>query len=287
MTGVIIGRFMPPHVGHQYLMEFARGIVDTLYVFVCTLEKEPIPGELRYLWVCELAPQARVVHITEEIPEARRGARGATAIWAQSIRTAVDGPIDYVFASEQYGFNLAAALEARFFPVDPDRRNIPVSASLVRQAPYEHWRFIPPVVRPYFVRHVVLIDNKALARSLADALQTVVAHPYRDFWDHIWKEYGQGVAEEALGAAEIARGERAAVDALARQARGILIHDLHEISDLARLERIDLIVAPDHHRDTIQKVFASRHDNHKSLPPLLSPSSVKPEDLRRILLEPN
>lgn len=285
MTGVIIGRFMPPHIGHQYLIDFAREIVDTLYVFVCTLETEPIPGDLRYRWVRSLASDARVIHITEEIPEARRDAVGATDIWASSIGDAVDEPIDYVFASEQYGFDLARALSAQFFPVDPDRRNIPVSASLIRDDPYGHWRFIPPVVRPYFVRHLVLIDENRLSRTLADEFETVVVHPYREFWRLTWNEYGGKHGAEALQEELIERGERAAIEALSRQANMILIHDIRDASGLARIPSIDLIVARHIHVEAIQAFFDSSAGTERSVPLILQPDTVRADEIRRLLLE--
>lgn len=41
---------MPPHLGHLYLVDFARTFADTLTTVVGSLEGEPIPGELRYQW---------------------------------------------------------------------------------------------------------------------------------------------------------------------------------------------------------------------------------------------
>ena len=43
-NGVIIGKFMPLHAGHRYLIETARAQVENLTVLVCSLENEPIPG---------------------------------------------------------------------------------------------------------------------------------------------------------------------------------------------------------------------------------------------------
>jgi HTH-type transcriptional repressor of NAD biosynthesis genes len=64
-NGVIIGKFNPPHQGHQYLIQFAEEMVDKLTVLVCTLPHEKIPGELRYRWMQELFPSVRMVHINE------------------------------------------------------------------------------------------------------------------------------------------------------------------------------------------------------------------------------
>lgn len=70
-VGMILGKFMPPHRGHQYLIDFARRYCDRLYVLVCTLEREPIDGSLRYHWMQELFPQPNVqlVHVTEDLPQ--------------------------------------------------------------------------------------------------------------------------------------------------------------------------------------------------------------------------
>lgn len=242
MIGVIIGRFMPPHNGHLYLIDFARAMVDRLYVLVCTLSHEPIPGELRYRWVQELAPHSEIVHITEEIPEARRGAAGAISIWADSVRNAVPEPITHVFASEDYGWDLAWNLEAQYVPVDPSRSNIPVSASAIRTNPFENWRFIPPAVRPWFLRHVAVIDDPRGAEALARELNTVVVHPYHEFWRLTWSEFAGRRDVPPLSQEQIDRGGRATIGALGRQANRILIHDIRTAADLEMVDRLDLVI---------------------------------------------
>lgn len=261
MNGVIIGRFMPPHNGHLYLIDFARHMVDRLYILVCTLSHEPIPGDLRYRWVRELAPTCETIHITEEIPEARRGASGATAIWARTVRDAVPAEISHVFASEDYGWDLAAELDARFVPVDPSRSNIPVSATQIRRDPYANWRFIPSVVRPYFVRHVAVVGDSKTTQRLADELDTVVVHSYRAFWRSMWSaRYGDATtatataeshdqrARDALSAEAnapeslVRRGITATATALARHANRILFYDLAEPRNLSEIGNVDAIV---------------------------------------------
>src|SRR5687768_9683832 len=68
-SGMLLGKFMPPHLGHVYLCEFARSYVRDLTIIVGTLPSEPIPGELRYAWMKELFPDVRVVHLAEELPQ--------------------------------------------------------------------------------------------------------------------------------------------------------------------------------------------------------------------------
>ena len=165
--GVIIGRFMPPHAGHQYLVDFGRNLCDRLTVLVCTLSSEPIPGELRYRWMQELFPDVHMVHITEEIPEASKDSPTAIPIWAETVRAYLSTTPTYIFASEDYGAPLAAELGARFVPVDPARRQFPVSATMIRENPLANWDYIPEPVRPYFLRRVSVVESRGGRTAIA------------------------------------------------------------------------------------------------------------------------
>ena len=217
MNGVIIGRFMPPHNGHLYLIDFARHMVDTLYILVCTLSHEPIPGEVRYQWVRELAPTCTTIHITEEIPKRAAGAAGATAIWANTVRSA--SRIKFLTSLPRrstagtWRRSSTPALfrwiqAAPIYPF-PQRRSAGI--------PLGTWRYIPPAVRPYFVKHVAVVDDAALTVRLATELETVVVHSYRDFWHRMWHaRHGgsrgvktPGTATRPIAADRAGRGDRA------------------------------------------------------------------------------
>ena len=230
--GVIIGRFMPPHAGHQYLVDFARNMCDRLTVLVCTLSSEPIPGELRYGWMQELFPDVTMVHITEEIPEASKDSPTAIPIWADTVREYLTGPPTYVFASEDYGAPLAAELGARFVPVDPARRQFPVSATMIRENPLANWDYIPEPVRPYFLRRVRVVEDAparstaedpgrgpagpSLAQRLADHYRTLFVSDYGRFWESTVGAIGPDELPLVQGA------QQAVEDALARRASRVL-----------------------------------------------------------------
>jgi NadR type nicotinamide-nucleotide adenylyltransferase len=170
---------MPPHLGHQYLIDFAHNFCGDVTVFLCSLSSEPIPGEIRLRWLEHMVPYVHVVHITEEIPEAARDQDGAYAIWARAVRERMDHDPRYVFASEEYGRPLATELGARFVPVDPQRGAFPVSAGMIRENPHAHWRFIPPVVRPWYAKKVVALDaDGTLGRDLAHEFTTLFVADY-------------------------------------------------------------------------------------------------------------
>lgn len=220
---------MPPHTGHSYLIRFARNFAHDVTVFVCTLSSEPIPGELRFAWMSELFPDAHLVHITEEIPQASRSSEGAHAIWAKAVRDRMDHDPRYVFASEGYGADLARELGAEFVPVDPQRAVFPISAGMIRTDPLRHWRFIPPPVRPYFARTIAVVDDAGtLARELAERHATVFATDYPAYVRALAAETredaetGEDGGPYLTAAEALARAQAASESALLRQANRFL-----------------------------------------------------------------
>ncbi len=224
-TGMVLGKFLPPHLGHVYLVDFARRYVDELTVVVGTLQAEPIPGEQRCAWMRELFPDARVVHLTDENPQHPEEHPDFWHIWRQSLLRVLPAPPDYVFASESYGPRLAEILGAEFVPVDPARSVVPVSGTTLRKAPFSYWAYLPPCVRPYFARRVCVFGPEStgkttLARSLAACLSTVMVPEYART---LLMSQGGRIAPEDIP--RIARGQAASEDALLRSANRVVICD--------------------------------------------------------------
>ncbi len=224
-TGMILGKFMPVHKGHQYLIDFAKARVEQLTVIVGTLESEPIPGLLRYEWVKELYPDVNVQHCTDENPQYPHEHPDFWKLWVKSIRKFLPIGPDLVFTSEDYGDELARHLGAEHIPCDLSRSRVPISATEIRENPYENWRFIPEPVRPYFVKRVVIYGPEStgkttLAEKLAARYQTVWVPEFaRGFLE------GKGAWVELSDIPKIANGQIASEDALARDANRLLICD--------------------------------------------------------------
>jgi HTH-type transcriptional regulator, transcriptional repressor of NAD biosynthesis genes len=225
-TGLLLGKFMPPHRGHQFLIEFARQYVERLTVMVCSLPGDPIPGHLRHGWVSRMFPDARVVHVTDDLPQEPADHPNFWILWRDACRAAAgaDG-VDYVFASEPYGLKLAEVLGARFVPVDTARELVPVSGTAVRADPMRHWEMIPECVRPYFVKRVCVFGPEStgkstLARDLARAFGTVYAFEYAR--PHLDPQGGRCTSDDIP---RIVRGQVATEEALAHQANRVLFCD--------------------------------------------------------------
>lgn len=171
---------MPPHRGHLALVDFARHYTDDLTVVVGSLAAEPIPGSLRVRWMRELFPTVRVVHLQDENPQYPEEHPDFWSIWKRSLERVAERPVELLFASESYGQTLAETLGARFVMTPGARTRIPISASLIRENPAQHWPQIPRPVRPYFQRRIAVIGPLEQARKLAQERGATLLEPILD-----------------------------------------------------------------------------------------------------------
>lgn len=223
---------MPPHRGHLHLVDFARAYTDDLTIVVGSLAAEPIDGALRYAWMKELAPGARVVHLTDENPQQPEEHPEFWSIWRDSLRRVARRPVDLLFASEPYGARLAHELGARFIPTNAGRELLAVSGSAVRQDPFTCWDFIPPCVQAYYARRVVIFGPESTGKTTL--AQRMSAELGGTFVPEYARTYLQG-READFGPQDmiaIARGQRASEEALARAGRPLLVCDTDPLTTL-------------------------------------------------------
>lgn len=220
--GFLLGKFLPPHAGHLYLIDEASRQCADLIVLLCSIEAETIPGELRYHWLRALRPEHRVLHCTEEVPQTPEDHPEFWTIWEDLLRRWLPCDVQVVFSSEEYGEEIARRLGIDHVPVDRERCAVPVSGTEIRGDPLRYWHFIPDVVRPYFTRTVAVLGPESsgkstLTRQLAEAFSTAHVPEYGreytrpmgnrvsseivldDFWV-ISQEHGRRVAGALRGA---------------------------------------------------------------------------------------
>ncbi|WP_439815188.1 AAA family ATPase [Zavarzinia sp. CC-PAN008] len=224
--GFLLGKFLPPTMGHKFLVDFAAAQCRRVSVLVCTRRSDPVAGALRHAWMREAFPALDVIHHSAEIQEYPHGPddRAFYDLWRDSIAAHVRGPISHVYASEPYGADLAAALGAAFVPVDLGRVVVPISATQVRAAPLAHWDMILPQARSHFVKRVCIFGPESTGKT------TLAARLARAFDTRHVPEYARALLD-AGGRCDyediplIAAGQVAAEDAAAKQARGVVVCD--------------------------------------------------------------
>lgn len=231
-TGMVLGKFMPPHKGHEFLLDFAKNYVTDLYIVVGSLDDEPIDGAVRHQWVQDMFPHETVLHLTDENPQTPDEHPEFWEIWEESLKRTLPEPIDVVFASEDYGWQLADVLDAQFVPVDVSRDIMPISGTAVRNDPVGNWEYLPTRVQQYYLKKICLVGPEStgksqLARNLARFFNT----------NHV-PEYAEGLIRLQGGTMEyddierIARGQMALEDALSKNAYKVMFCDTDPLTTL-------------------------------------------------------
>lgn len=165
-NGLVLGKFMPLHLGHKHLLDTAQANCDNLTIIVCSLSSEPIPGQLRYRWVRELYPTANVVHLKDDnIPQDPSEHIDFWNIWRKALKSFHPEPIDFVFTSETYGDRLALELEAKHHCVDLPRLTQPISGTQVRNDPITYWDYLTAQAKPYFAKSVLITGPESCGKS--------------------------------------------------------------------------------------------------------------------------
>ena len=230
VNGFVLGKFMPPHKGHQYLCNFAANYVQNLTILVCSLREEPIAGELRFKWMKEMFPNCNVVYCNEQLPQWPHEDPNFWQIWNDVVIRYSNGiKPDVIFASEQYGQTLADNLNVKFVPCDISRTAINCSGTMIRENPGQYWNFIPDVVKPYFVKRICLAGVEStgkttLAQQLTKELKTVMVPEYGRTYTEFF-----GVDVKACDICNIVKGHIASRDALARFSGPTMIEDTDAI----------------------------------------------------------
>lgn len=198
--GLVVGKFMPLHRGHQLLIESAQANVDDLTIVVYDEHPEgdypDMPARMRANWIAQLYPELENIivrvdplreltgpHLTQEEKDDPKMA----PLYAKDIEFL--GKFDYVFSSEDYGDAFAEALGAESVVVDVARTMLPISGTQIRENIYEHRGWVDPVVYRDLIRKVVFVGTESagkstLAEAMARELDTKWVHEYgRELWE--------------------------------------------------------------------------------------------------------
>jgi len=205
-VGFIGGKFLPLHLGHVYAIIHASSMVDELYVVLSHSEKRDnelcqsskmnyIPAQVRLRWLSKLTkdmPYVKVISIEDEDDnEHYNWAEGAGLIKKEIVK-----PIDYVFSSEREYQSIFQELypDSKHVLIDPKRTHVNISATQIRNdGVFQNWEYIPDVVKPYFVKKIVVIGTESCGKS------TLTKNLAKIYNTTCVEEYGRTVCEDLGG----------------------------------------------------------------------------------------
>jgi HTH-type transcriptional repressor of NAD biosynthesis genes len=235
-TGLVIGKFYPPHRGHSYLIDVAWSRARKVTVIVCDHAEHTIPGRLRVAALRESHPDVEVIRIDDIYPP------DDSRLWAEVTVSLLGFTPDAVFTSEDYGDAYAHFLGYTHVQVDRARTAIPCSGTQVRADPFTWWDLIGPTMHAHYCLRVVVVGAES---SGTTTLAQALAEHYNTIWV---PEYGRTYSETKLLGANpsqwssdefihIAREQSRQEDTAARHANRILICDTDAFATTIRHER--------------------------------------------------
>jgi HTH-type transcriptional repressor of NAD biosynthesis genes len=174
----VFGKFMPFHKGHQAMIAFAAMHCDELIVVPCVSDCESLPGILRKAWIEKtFAANTKIKvsllnYMEDELPNSSVSSEALSKLWAEKFKSILPD-VNLLVTSEPYGEFVANFMGIKHLPFDLSRTEVPVSATKIRNNPYENWDFLPDAVKPHYQRKVVILGTESTGKtSLAEYLST-------------------------------------------------------------------------------------------------------------------
>ena len=231
-TGMVLGKFYPPHKGHEFLLRFAQRYCDELFIIVGSLKSESISGARRVAWLEAMFPESTVLHLEKELPQKPEEDPRFWEIWKAALGEVLPCSPDLVFTTENYGAALAKHLDAKWIAPDRNRKTVDISATKIREDPVQYWSYLNTIVRPYFRKKIVICGpesagkttlTKQLGIHYCASESAIFENTVREFARHYLEKKSTSIAFSDMEI--IARGQEAAIEALAFDAGPFLFCD--------------------------------------------------------------
>lgn len=165
-TGVVIGKFMPPHLGHEYLFNFASLYCDELYILVDNFFGQTLSTSIRIDIIKKLMPNVHVLTFANFMPQDPTTDK-FWDIWKHGIESTVGKQINVLIAAMDYGTQLSNVLNCTFIPIDIERNSIPISATMIRENPFKYWDFLTSPAKELYVKRIAVLGAESVCKTTA------------------------------------------------------------------------------------------------------------------------
>ncbi|AFC21803.1 nicotinamide-nucleotide adenylyltransferase [Cronobacter phage vB_CsaM_GAP32] len=181
-SGLFFGKFAPLHTGHISAILNAATQVEELYVVLCWDEKfqstltpalqKVMTLRNRLMWLKDTFKHMKKIKITyvdeTPIPAYPVGCEDFTKLVRNKLVTEFHQPyVDIVFSSEtDYNDYFADYWpDSEHVLIDPPREFVNISATRIRNNPYQHWDLLAPASHKHFVKKVCIIGVESTGKS--------------------------------------------------------------------------------------------------------------------------
>lgn len=192
--GMYGGSFNPLHQGHVRCMIQAANLCERLIVVISSgKNRDEIDARIRYRWIYQMTKHLPDVKIFILEDECESKAAYGEQQWfedAEKVKAFAGEPIDAVFCGSDYGED---SFWSKCYP-DAELIILPrngISSTEIRKDIYGHWDWIPEIVRPYYVKKVLLIGSESTGKSTLT--QNLALHYNTNFME----EAGRDISERS------------------------------------------------------------------------------------------
>jgi HTH-type transcriptional repressor of NAD biosynthesis genes len=207
MTGLIIGRYLPMHMGHVNAIMKASYMCDKLIVVIihnqmvdreiCERDNfKYIVPEIRARWITWLIKDMKNVSILPVEEEVDVNGKLVFPQNTDKIFRAIGKPIHRLFHTDLNYRRLIVEKhpEIELLIEQYDLKKFAISSTMIRREGIEkHWDNIPNFVRPYFVKKVVIVGTESSGKS------TLTKHLAKLYNTNYVEEYGRRMCEDMGG----------------------------------------------------------------------------------------
>ena len=208
-TGVLAGKFLPPHRGHLSAIINSATQCETLYVIVsdhksltkrlCDESQLSImEGRFRLKWLSQELQgfdHIKVLLLDEtDIPEYPYGWEE----WSSMVKKLIPTKIDVLFGGDEEYKNVNDIWfpDSDYILFDYKRDRYPISASLIRSNPFKYWDYILGSARPFFAKRVLITGTESCGKT------TITKYLGKIFHTSWSEEVGRDYSTRFLGGNE-------------------------------------------------------------------------------------